>query len=410
MPTTTTNQGRRRLAAFSLLIMVPLTAVSRLSEECPASAENALFDAGGLWTTLSAEGLLGMEATHEGLGPGLLIEDWEMLFMATPWVGAKLADGTARVTSGRDGWWLGQEELRVLEDDAPVRERDTRWISAAGTSLSDRFEGCAWSREEHQPLGLDVETVVIGRRDLSSPYLLLIFRLQNTSEITLRDVYCGLYWDGDVGPVPENFTEAARNAADDITGFRRFADGRTGFLELAFLADGEHPNPRVGDGVLVPMGVGVAHLPVDDNPYIAWGANYNWWRSDANSLLDWGPGTPFPDGSDGTPDGDANKYRLLSDWADEGPDPDLLEIVDPCDVRFLLSFRVPDLPPTKQRLAVFAIAAAEVWQGQLFVTERLEETILQARDFLERLPIVGGMPAPAMIGHGSHITLPVMGE
>ncbi len=375
-------------AAISLAVAGEAPAADIQGADCPFSGEWELHESTGLFAAMTANGLLGAwDVDPQQPSTGLLVREgeFETLYLATLWVGARI-DGEVHVSTGHDGWYLDRE-IRVLRDDQELIRRDPPDDLVFATRLSDRFDGCEGAYELHRPMLIDVDMATIGPEDPNAEFLLLAQRITNRSEKAMQDVYVGVYWDGDIGPRPETLGEAYDNSRDDVSGSRSIDDGRGGETLLGFIADGVQTGSE-GDDTLVPVGVGLTRLILQDDPY-EWSSHFNWWISDPLSAFDWGPGLPFPDDQDGTPLGDDNKYRVLSNWAGEEPDPDLLDVHDPSDARFLLSHRIPDLTPGESQGVVWAVVAGDVWIGNEFVTDELEAAVLEAREYAAGLSTDG---------------------
>ncbi|MAE72327.1 MAG: hypothetical protein CME06_17895 [Gemmatimonadetes bacterium] len=394
------------VAGALIQLTLPVATAARIQgDECPMSADWELHDSTALVAAMTANGLLGAwDLDPQQPATGLLVREceFETLFMATLWVGARIS-GEVHVSTGHDGWY-SDREIRPLRDEQELQRHAYPADLAFGTRLADRFDGCEGAYESHRPMRISVDMATIGPADPDAEFLLLAYRITNRSEQVLQDTYVGLYWDGDVGPTPETLNEAAANASDDVAGSRTIDDGRGGETLLAFIADGVQTG-SYGDDTLVPVGIGVTRLSFVQDPY-AWSSHCNWWISDPVPDRDWGPGLPFPDGVDGTPLGDANKYRVLGNWAAEPPDPDLLDLSDPSDARFLLSHRIADLAPGESEIVIWAVVAADVWIEGEFVTANLQAAVLEARDYAERLS-VGESDTPVRGGFSIHAPVPL---
>jgi hypothetical protein len=166
-------------------------------------------------------------------------------------------------------------------------------------------------------------------------FIIFDYEIENIGIKTLNKVYLALYLDGDCGPTPTGFASANVRAQDDITGFRQYADNGME-INTAWLADYEGVG---GDDVLAPSVMGVRVVRTPDKIV---NFNYNWWLSDTGDK-DWGPGPRLPCGTFGTPDHDVDKYLVMSNWNQDGNDPDQLDAkkngqpVGAEDTRFLLS-------------------------------------------------------------------------
>lgn len=298
---------------------------------------------------------------------------FDYLFQGGIWIGAIVGDDTL-TSVGTDGWAFSDASKEFFAGGDPgdsilVRSNiigDPQYSEEAiseedfvavytDTLLTNDFNSV--SINHRQPLNIRVtESSHAWSYSYAEDLVIFDYQIENNGTKTLRDVYMGVYLDGDVGPTPRSQNDGFGNAQDDITGFRAF-DATGKVINTAWLADYDGPqyrNAASGDGMLVP---GVMALRVVRTPAKQLRTTYNWWFSDDNLDVDWGPGRRFPDGLRGTPDGDVNKYLVMSGWQNESlpdsladpvtgvrRDPDQLEAIKDGsqigadDTRFLLSF------------------------------------------------------------------------
>jgi hypothetical protein len=177
---------------------------------------------------------------------------------------------------------------------------------------------------------------------------------------------------------------------DDICGFRETVLTSYGMCEytdtinLAWIADNDgrqspgDPCPYSSNALTSVTGVRILNTPSDTME-----VNFNWWISNGNPSLDWGPrrtGTPedpFRDfgGFLGTPMGDRNKYYIMShseadydqlyaavDHSAEGwlaPAVNAGDFADGYDTRYLISFGPFDIDPGQSLPVTFAYVAGE---------------------------------------------------
>ncbi len=166
-----------------------------------------------------------------------------------------------------------------------------------------------------------------------------------------------------------------------------YIDDLTGYLpdeEIAYIIDNDgDPGYGVWDHYVSVRGaMGIKFLdPTSSFPTV----NYNWWTSNGNPALDWGPrrtgtlGDPFRDfatGGIGTPVGDRNKYYILShgendydqldaslDYTAESWLPPHATLGDNLalgsDSRFLISTGPFDLPAGDSLTFAFAVAVGD---------------------------------------------------
>jgi hypothetical protein len=156
--------------------------------------------------------------------------------------------------------------------------------------------------------------------DYADDFILFDYRVENIGTETLKDVYIGIWVDGDVWHVSRNSPEGWN---DDLVGFYRTHPAPEGYglvdtVNIAYHAD-NNGDPVGGnwDYRSTPHVVGtrVVRTPSDSLKY-----SFNWWIINyGNDALDFGPrrletdADPFRSfGSRlGTPEGDRNKYYVL---------------------------------------------------------------------------------------------------
>ncbi len=343
----------------------------------------------------------------------------DYLFQGALWIGGIVDDDTM-VTVGADGWIADINEMFPgPRDDDLIMERSTNPASQYYWNPSDTNDplfqrygppvseqdfiavyadtvGQPYAPPDHVPLGIEVtQQTYCWSYDYAQDFILMKYWIRNIrgDMKTIRDVYIGLYIDGDVTPVTAD--PVCRDAAcqDDITGFRAWRDesdtlwppgtvlyewdgsgyvqvdvsntpkyqSPSDYITVAWLADddGVHPDvcPEVGPANCV-TGTRVVYPPPEE-------ISYNWWFSDPDPNLDWGPYHPEDPGDvEGTPMGDHAKYRIMSNGYF---DPD--QVCDPLvyppgidsinDTRYLLSFGPNDLRAGDTLSMIFAYVGGE---------------------------------------------------
>lgn len=242
-------------------------------------------------------------------------------------------------------------------------------------------------QRSHIPLGIKVtQRSMAWSYEYADDFILFDYLIQNIGHDRLRKVYIGLWVDGDTWHVSRNSPEGWD---DDIAGFYRTnpAPEGCGFIDTVNIAwhadnDGDpvpKDNPSAWDyrsctGI---VGTRVVRTPSDSLAY-----SYNWWIINySDPALDFGPrmrGTenrPFRDfgGRLGTPEGDRNKYYVLSEpefdydlmWTAKDhtfdgwlpPSPQAQTYARGFDCRYLLSFGPFDIEPGQSLPLTF------VWVG-----------------------------------------------
>ena len=323
----------------------------------------------------------------------------EHLHIASFWVGAVVGRDTL-VSVGHDGWNLIVGEM--FPDPSPKGDMKKR--SIIDPSDHDMFEG-AISEEDfiatytdtvtdgvpadflnnrpHIPIGIEItQRSYAWSYEYAENFVLFDYEIKNIGPHLIREVYLGIYIDGDVG------ADAQSRWVDDLCGFTpSFVDTYltcefVDVTNLAWIADndgdfesGFQPAPNV-------TGTRIVRTPAESLE-----VSFNWWVSNGNPSLDFGPRErpgvgklkeafrDFGTGGLGTPEGDRNKYYLLRnqeldyDQAYTGiiknsdsiwlpPNQDLKdEIPVGFDVKYLLSFGPFEIHPGEELPLSFAYIA-----------------------------------------------------
>lgn len=238
----------------------------------------------------------------------------------------------------------------------------------------------------HRPLGIAVtQRSMAWSYEYADDFILFDYQIRNIGQKRLSKVYMGIWVDGDVWHVTRNGPEGWN---DDIVGFLRDhpAPEGCGFrdtVNVAYTADNDgdpdgsswdYRSPR---GV---VGARVVRTPSDSLEY-----SYNWWIINySDPTRDFGPrmlGRPddpffdFGTGRLGTPEGDVNKYYVLShrefdydlittavNHESEGyrpPPPNAEDYARGYDTRYLLSFGPFTIEPGQTLPISFAWVAGE---------------------------------------------------
>lgn len=381
----------------------PTINLSGQDAQAQARKHQLLHDVSNIWLVVSNFGVFGLpEETQanefeETLGhPGFIScqfparSGYDYLFQGAIWIGAIVGDDTL-VSVGHDGWQLELEFFPGFDADDTIHVYTNNPVSANYDSvlgLADQSYVAVYtdtllssddadvSPNHRKPLEIRVQQTSHALSfSYAEDFVIFDYEISNLGLKTLKDVYVGIYLDGDVGPTPQNNSDASANAQDDVTGFRAISGDGIREINAAWIADYDGPqyrNSGSGDGVLVPgvMGVRVVRSPAKELR-----TTFNWWLSDTDNQRDWGPGQPFPTGGDGTPDGDVNKYLIMQGWQnatlpDSTVDPDQLEAtfqnnpVGAEDTRFLFSFGPFTISPGEILPFTLGYFCAEnFWQG-----------------------------------------------
>ncbi|MBD3169052.1 MAG: hypothetical protein GF307_06185 [candidate division Zixibacteria bacterium] len=405
---------------------------------------NATHRISNIWFTITNWGFLGSAQSTDiidcetgEVAPSCWFpagSDLEYLFQGAIWVGA-IVEGDTLVSCGTDGWWdtheyfpdesgdstgeiwLGSvrpstayprvtdnncyeyqipESLSISEEDFIAYYTDTNTVVAEVDPIDAR---------PLRPLGLQVEQKSYSwSYEYAEDFILFDFKLTNIGENALSDMWMAFHIDADV----HHTSVGSPGAQDDITGFLEKSQPIEGVdsldINTAYIMDNDG-DPGDGDvwdnrSVRGLTGTRVVRLPegVDS-------LGFNWWISNVNSQLDWGPQWlsnyigRFPGGGLGTPGGDATRYYILSnfefdydqvfaaiDWTAEDDPPggktwlaplgeDLAtDLANGYDTRYTYSFGpFPTIDPGDSVLLTVAyVAGADLHVNPLDYSETLE--------------------------------------
>lgn len=275
----------------------------------------------------------------------------QYLFMGALWLGALIrAEGYEypRVSVGMDGWlsvhefWPGEGELHSLQNgiierttlpmefdclgnyigsfrDSAISEQD--FVTSYADTLTDPFYVDNDPMDgPHIPLGIKItQKSYSWSYKYAQNFIIIDWEIENIAGNYLKNLYVGLYVDGDVGWEGEGTWHE-----DDICGFQQWfyyerPDGEidSTVINTAWIADndGRPRNVASGNEFTSPavMGARVLRAP---NPKLR--TSFNWWISNGDPDLDFGPAWE-DDGAPGgwtnvfgTPMGDERKYFILS--------------------------------------------------------------------------------------------------
>lgn len=260
------------------------------------------------------------------------------LYAAAFWIGAVVGRDTL-VSTGADGW-IGGEEF--LPDEEPFGNMIYRsMIDPSSSEFEDAVseedyvavytdtvtEGVDqdYTGRAHLPLHIEVtQSSFAWSYQYAEDIVLFDYRVTNIGAQTLEEVYMGIYVDADI-----HFEgQGIEGAQDDITGFvvtmpaefqRRCQYTDTVFIAWTADNDGDltlgtgqgHPSPNV-------TATRIVRTPAKEL-----NVSFNWWISNMNATLDFGPREKpfqgawkedfrnFGTGGLGTPMGDRNKYYVL---------------------------------------------------------------------------------------------------
>ncbi len=325
--------------------------------------QNRTHRAGNLWLTVHNWGYLGnaepgaQEAVEDPCFPGTWApqaefpggSDVQYLYQAALWIGALIQEEGfeyPRVSTGTEGWNRGQHEMYPGESVADgIIERSTRpnYRNCFGVLVSDTnavaeqdflFAYSDTLREPfwvpndntdgpHVPLGIKVShRSYAWSQSFARDFILIDYQIENIASNFLKNVYVGLYVDADVGWEGEQ----PDWHQDDICGFQQYyyferpnGEPDSVVINVAYIADndGRPYNQASGSTFASPdvTGVRVVRAP---NPRLR--TSFNWWISNGNPDLDFGPcWQVYADSAGyewmeilGTQEGDHHKYQVLA--------------------------------------------------------------------------------------------------
>ncbi|MCP4705644.1 MAG: hypothetical protein GY865_13675, partial [candidate division Zixibacteria bacterium] len=334
------------------------------------------------------------------------------LYTGTTWIGAIVGRDTL-VSVGSDGWigigemWpdpypRGEIKFRSItnpNDYDAISEEDilmyyTDTVTNPAYIAVDPLDG-----RPHIPLNIEIkQNSYAWSYSYAEDFILFDLAIKNIGRKVLKDVYLGLYVDADVSKVG-GFDEFY----DDISGFRKVIDSPFGCnwtdtINIAWIADNNGRNdndsqdrcpfsPGSYNGI---NAMRVVRTPSDSLKY-----SFNWWISNGNAALDFGPRKagseeqPFRDfgGFLGTPMGDRNKYYIMSHeefdydqlfsakdntydgWLERGAN--AYDFADGYDTRFLLSFGPFNISPGEMLPLTYAYIGGENFHEDCDAYERI---------------------------------------
>ncbi|MFH2049529.1 MAG: hypothetical protein ABIJ12_08785 [bacterium] len=322
------------------------------------------------------------------------------------WISAIVGRDTL-VSVGADGW---QQAYEMFSDQAPFGEMKFRsisdpdkpayidavseedYISVYTDTFQNGIEPDFFGRQ-HIPLNIEItQSSYAWSYSYAEDFVLFDYKIKNIGQSSLNEVYMGIYVDC---MICFNCLNDNAGFIDDHTGFLHTYPGNYGGCEyidtvnMAWIADDDGDYERIHtDGQKHPC-PHVAAARIVRTPSTSLDVSYNWWIGNGNPNLDFGPRERsgvgrrkenfrnFGTGGLGTPEGDANKYYVMSNqefdynqiytntiqpndtlWS--YPNQDLAaEFSDGYDTRFLLSFGPFNVDPGQTLPVSFAYLIGE---------------------------------------------------
>ncbi len=320
--------------------------------------------------------------------------EMEYLFSGALWIGAIVGRDTL-VSVGTEGWYAAgmmellpedgldgafirrsslRTDLSIFSDDAKSEQDYIAYY--ADTVINPGLNDAdPWDNRPHIPIGLTIrQSSYAWSYDYAEDFIIIDYLFTNVSSFPIKSLYLGLYVDADV----YHRSNQATGFDDDICGFRHTVATPAGWcidedtVNIAWIADNDG-DPLGGTwGFSSPVAVTGVSVVRSPNPDLQ--TSFNWWISNGNTSLDFGPrlaGTdedpfrPFEGSGLGTPTGDKNKYYVMQhqefdydqlfvarNHNEDGavylppPPPDIAaDFADGYDTRYLMSFGPFDIDP-----------------------------------------------------------------
>jgi len=408
--------GQTRMKEDAVLDHEWLSQTPKVAAMMP-NTQNRSHRVGNVWMTITNWGIFGSAfggsqlVEQEGPYARQLAPSFEFpagsginyLYWGALWFGA-IVDGDTLVSVGADGWNSVHETYPLPGMEGSIIQRSSRrsseyyspdamseqeYISVYTDTLTDPtyISTDPNSGRAHNPIGLEIaQTSYSWSYDYARDFILIDFVLKNISNRSIKKPYMGLYVDADV------FHEATRGGgySDDYSGYLVAVPspypGLMDTINIAWTADNDG-DPASGDVFDFRSPTGVFGTRVVRGPSApeACGPaplnfSFNWWSSNSDVRYDWGPqmlpGDRNSAGGYGTPEGDAQKYRYMSnkefdydqlfsavDFSDLGwqsPPPMGRDIANGYDTRYLFSFGpLDDMDPGESTYVTIGFVGGE---------------------------------------------------
>ena len=308
------------------------------------------------------------------------------LFAGAIWIGAVLNRDTL-VSVGADGWSYVREfnpdeppmgftlyrsnvDPARQEFEGAVSEQDFICVYYDTCRNCQGQGNDAIDNRPHVPLNLEVtERSYAWSYSYAQDFVLFDYGIRNIGDSRLRRVYMGIYVDADI----YSLVLGNQGAQDDLCGFREKQPALymkppcpqdSDIVNIAWTVDNDGDFTEVG-ALPVPH---VTATRIVRTPSDSLEVSFNWWISNQDPSLDFGPQTrrgirDFSTGGLGTPEGDRNKFFILSNGEFDYDQPrvatigslDTLWLPPPADragiwatgldTRYVLSFGPFDIEP-----------------------------------------------------------------
>ncbi|MCH9032356.1 MAG: hypothetical protein IIB00_08875, partial [candidate division Zixibacteria bacterium] len=376
------------LGVIANSVSAPLPIVTQKSKVVTSSAEPSVrvHRAGSYALSIPHNGTLGSGFSAQLTDPltGEPIPSYEFpqgshlehLYSASIWIGGVVNNDTL-VSVAADGW-IDYFEMIPSPVLPGVRVVQGPADENYGVVYSDTLPPILHIINSPGAVGVLVEQT---SRSWAAPpndnIAIIEYKISNFRDDTIKNMWVGIYVDGDI----VGLGDAVLGFSDDVSGY-------LDEFGIAYITDNDgHPGNLPGNDTWSESSIRsvIGAKILDFQPASPYPINFNWWVSNGNAPLDFGPrlaGTeedPFRDFGDwlGTPVGELDKYYILShserdydqlemalDHSGDGwlPPPDSTiakGIASGADTRFLLSTGGIDLGPDDSIHFVIALAIGE---------------------------------------------------
>jgi len=321
------------------------------------NADNRVHRSGNIWLNVNNHGMFGNQ--YEGRNNSdndPETGEWapqcefpggsgaQYLFFGGIWIGALIqAEGYEypRVSTAHDGWVVNIECNPTSDNDSRIVESSN--IAGAIDYLgNDIYNENAVAPEEYTVIFADTLTdpfyvdedpidsvhvplgVKISQKSMAwdacgyEDFILFEWEVENVGNNYLKNLYIGFYIDGDIGHKDEQ-----DRFVDDVCGYREWhyfenANGEIDSMRInaGWIADNDGRPHSVSSGTDF-TAPGVAGVMLIDSPNPEAVTSFNWWCSNGDPDLDFGPSWK-DDGAPGgwtdvygTPMGDEKKYFVM---------------------------------------------------------------------------------------------------
>jgi hypothetical protein len=173
----------------------------------------------------------------------------------------------------------------------------------------------------HRPLNIEVtQRTFAWSYSYAQDFVLFDYGVKNIGDDRLRQVFMGIYVDADIHDLADQRQNGA--AQDDFCGFRKMQPALymdvppcpldSDEVNIAWTAD----NQGDMDQNALRHVSNITATRIVRTPSDSLEVSFNWWVSNGNPALDWGPMSrenirDYATGGSGTPEGDRNKFYIL---------------------------------------------------------------------------------------------------